>query len=326
LLADTDGDGLTDAEEVNGDPATDPSNEDTDGDGFRDAFEIAQDSDPNDPSSLPEDRLGEPTLTWAMVQELPSFDGIEGGADLLDASFRVWIDFEEKLDGERELIFETGGATIGHSVVYEAPNKLVYRADGNGGFSLSVIEHTLTADQLAAGEIEVIWTYDARDADGVQTIALYLDGVSVGSESMDLGGDWSGANAAAFGVASAALAGDGQNNVLTAEDFQSGAINEVEGLQFFADRLFIAGDGGGGDGGDPPAGDLPVILSVVKTADATDLTWQAAAGVTVQVEYSADLSAGSWTAIGDSDTGSYSDVDDGRQSRASGFYRVTVAP
>ncbi len=318
LLADTDGDGLSDLNEVNGDPMTDPGNADTDGDGFRDGFEIAQGSDPNNASSLPEDRLGEPTLVWRMLETLPSFDNIEEGADLLDATFRARIDFAPKEDTERELIFETGGATIGMSVVYEAPGKLVYRADGNGGLSLSVVEHTLTQAQLDAGEIEVIWTYDVNDANGVQTIALFLDGEPVGSESQDIGGDWSGTNGAAFGVASDAIAGDGMNNVLTAVDFISGSINASSGLEFFADRLFISGDGGGGD---PQPGSLAEITTVERTANGVRLRWTGEGAQ--QVAHSLDLSPDSWEVIAtDVTAGSYEDTDATRTGADGGFYRL----
>jgi hypothetical protein len=320
LLVDTDADGLTDIEEINGDVKSDPSRADSDGDGFRDGFEIAQGSSPTDAADFPEDRLGEPTLTFKSFETLPSFSGIEGGADLLDATFRVWVDFDEKVDEELELIFETGGSTVGHSLVYEAPSKLVYRAAGSGGLVLAVIEHTFTADQLAAGDLEIIWTYGVLNESDEQTTALYIDGVSVGTDSKGLGGDWSGTNEAALGVASDAVAGDGQNNNLVAVDFTSGAINP-EGLQFFIDRLFVGGGGG------PVVVDAPTkaleITSIDGTAAGIQLTWPNANGAIINVEFSTDLQAGSWETIASGVvTGTYEDVDAAHVAQGIGFYRL----
>ena len=50
---DTDGDGLTDGEEVNGNPSSNPLIVDSDFDGFDDFFEVWIGSDPNDFNSLP---------------------------------------------------------------------------------------------------------------------------------------------------------------------------------------------------------------------------------------------------------------------------------
>ncbi len=49
-VADSDGDGLTDAEEYDLD--SDPNSEDSDGDGYLDGWEVAEDSDPADEDSL----------------------------------------------------------------------------------------------------------------------------------------------------------------------------------------------------------------------------------------------------------------------------------
>ncbi len=322
LLADTDGDGRSDLEEVTGDPMSDPSKADTDGDGFSDSFEVAQGSDPQDATDLPADPLGEPTETWTILETLPTFDSIAEGADLRDAAFRVFVDFEAKPEGERELIFETGGATIGHSVVYEAPNNLVYRANGNNGLSLAVVEHTLTQEQLDAGTIEVIWSYDVQNTSGSQTIALFLDGVSVGSVDMEIGGDWSGTNAAAFGVASVSLAGDGANNVLTAVDFESGTIDANSGLAFFADRIFV-GAGGPVDSIDPSI----EISSIVQIDGGFRITWTSPATGNVDLQYAPDLRADSWEMIASGvANGTVDDTEAARASGEAGFYRLRITP
>ncbi|MBV9084798.1 MAG: hypothetical protein JOZ62_19140 [Acidobacteriaceae bacterium] len=51
---DSDGDGLSDAQERN--LGTDPNNQDTDGDGYPDGLEVLLGSDPLDPNSVPDIR------------------------------------------------------------------------------------------------------------------------------------------------------------------------------------------------------------------------------------------------------------------------------
>ena len=69
------------------------------------------------------------------------------------ATFTVSIDFdatpEDSVDNAgRELIWETGGGTIGYSICYEHPNTIVLRASGNGG---SIVMYTSTAGQSGGG-------------------------------------------------------------------------------------------------------------------------------------------------------------------------------
>jgi hypothetical protein len=164
-----------------------------------------------------------------------SFDASMGGLVTEDASFRLFVDFDEKLGGEREVLFETGGAGTGISLAYEAGNQLVFRASGGGGFVLSTVSHTLTAAQLGAGELDVICAFDVDDGslDFLSVISLFIDGVLVGSRSADLGGSWSGTNNAAFAVASGNMAGNGDNTPLTGVDFTSGTIDFMKGLAYY---------------------------------------------------------------------------------------------
>ena len=69
------------------------------------------------------------------------------------------------------------------------------------------------------------------------------------------------------------------------------------------------------------------ITSIVRGEDATTLTWRSQAGKTYSVEFSPDLSAGSWEEIDDlpaepDGQTSYVDSDAGRLLLARGFYRV----
>lgn len=241
---DSDGDGLTDGEEVNGDPSSNPLLADTDADGFGDAFEVCVGSDPNDFDNRPaEDLIGVPFANLSRLGTDVSFDALFATNDTLDASFRLSVDFEDKVDGDREVLFETGGATIGSSLVYEAGNQIIFRAAGGGGFELATATYTLTEAQIAAGELDVVVTYDVLDDEGNSAIAIFIDGVLVASDSAPLGGDWTGTNGSAFGVASGNLASDGANGPLTGVAFTSGSINLQKGLTYYADTLFEGGTG-----------------------------------------------------------------------------------
>jgi hypothetical protein len=278
---DSDDDGLTDGEEVNGNPSSNPNLADTDADGFGDFFEVLKGSDPDDFASLPPaDEVGPPSANLGSLGAGPSFDALFGAIDTLDATFRVCVDFEEKPDGDREVIFETGGATVGFSLVYEAGNQLVLRAAGGGGFELAVVNHTLTAGQLAAGEIDVVASYDVLDDLGNSAISLFLDGELVGSDSRPLGGDWTGTNGSSFGVASGNLAGDGQNVPLTGVAFGSGTINAFKGLTYYQDVVFEGGVS------------LPPVvteLDLDRQAQTITLTFTSSPGKTYTIESSIDL-------------------------------------
>ncbi len=326
LVTDSDGDRRSDGEEINGDIKSNPLVKDTDGDGFSDGFEIDQGSDPNDGASLPDDRLGEPDVSWHALESLPTFNNFRGSDDTSDVTFRLWVDFEptDITEDEREMLWESGGGTVGFSLVYETGNKLVLRGVGNGGNSVATVEQTLTAGQLAAGAIEVIWTFDVDngDPDTGQTIALYLDGTLVGDDSQDMDPDWTGSNGAAFGVASTAFAAGGGNTSLNnGVDFVSGQIDLDQGLQYFFDTLFNPNGGP-----DPePVSDL-AIIDVRRTATAVQLDIQGDAGADVSLEYSADLS-GNWQTIQanivlTNGAATVEDVDEARLALQTGFYRA----
>nr|MBR9809676.1 hypothetical protein [bacterium] len=278
---DTDGDGLTDGEEVNGNPSSNPLIVDSDFDGFDDFFEMWIGSDPNDFNSLPPaDEVGIPFANLNTLGTGSSFDALFSVADTLDVSFKMLVDFEEKIDGDREVVFETGGATVGISLTYEAGNNLVYRASGSGGLELAVAAHTLTERQLSGGEISVVVTYDVADENGDSVIAIYLDGALVASDFKPLGGDWTGTNGSAFGVASGNFAGDGANGWLTGVNFVSGSINERKGLTVYSDTLFTGG---------PEAALVITDLILDQEAGTIMLTFDSKPGRTYAVQRSFDL-------------------------------------
>jgi len=279
---DSDGDGLTDGEEVNGETSSNPLLVDTDFDGFSDYFEVlCAGSNPDDFNSLPlEDEVGTPFANLRGLGNGGPFDALLGANNTLDVSFKMFVDFEEKLDGQREVLFETGGATIGISLVYEAGNNLVFRASGSGGLELAVATHTLTAGQLAGGEIAVVVTYDVADENGDSVIAVYLNGALVASDAKPLGGVWTGTNGSSFGVASGNMAGDGMNVALTGITFASGAINANKGLTVYNDTLFTGG----------PEEALAITnLALNPEAGTAVLTFASAPGKTYTIERSFDL-------------------------------------
>jgi len=257
LDPDTDDDGAVDGDELDRDPPTDPNDPDSDDDGINDGMEIRHDTDPLDPESFPEptcDGVDEleidlPTELYQIVGALATFDGHGGGNDRLDASFTAVIDFDPKTDGEREVIFETGGGTTGFSFVYEAPSTLVLRASGNGGFSVATARYPLSPFLLDDGELELVWTFDIDNGLDQQGIAIWVNRYQVAYAGMDLGDDWSGSNAGTFGVGSTSMAAGGNNSTIAGVDFTSGVINLDAGLAFYADTLFCPeatdGDGDG---------------------------------------------------------------------------------
>lgn len=311
ILVDTDDDRLTDSEEIA--LGSSPTNRDSDSDGFSDGYEVSQNTSPTDANSKPNDPLGEPTLIYTEVGASESLDSYSQQ----DASFRVGVDFDAKPEGDREMLYESGGGTVGISVVYEEGNKIVLRSAGNGGFTVITLEHSLTEAQLAAGALEVAWAFDVDNDNGGATVTLFLEGEEVASESStEIGGDWSGTNEATFGMASTSFAAAGDNVALSdAVDFASGTIDLTAGLAFYSGKLLT-----GGEVVEPASFE---ITNIVRDAAGVTITWPAAEGATYAVDYSETLESASWSAIATGiGVGTYSDTDATRTVKSVGFYRI----
>ncbi len=333
--SDTDGDGLSDGDEVNGDPASspilvdtdgdslsdsqermlgsNPTSADSDGDGFSDGWEVDQGTDPADAASQPDDPLGEPTLVYS---EPGAYDSLDGAFSTQDATFRVAIDFEAKADGAREMIFESGGGTVGLAAVYEAGNKVVLRAAGNDGLTVLTLEYTLTDSQLAADLIEVAWQADVDDGNGGSRLALFVEGLEVAGEaSTEIGGDWSGSDGSTYAAASASFAAAGGNVALDdAIAFESGSIGP---LRFYSGTLYAPDD-------EPvEPGDEPLqVTAIVRLANGNiRLDWNGIGGQTYAVEYSEALTE-NWNAIATGQITSFEDSDASRVTNSAGFYRI----
>ena len=319
--ADSDGDLLTDGEEVNGNPASNPTLADSDEDGFWDVFEIVAGSNPTNAASLPPaDAVAMPTASRHIAESFTSLESLFPGADTEDASFRLWADFSEKPDGQREVIFETGGATVGLSLVYEEGSALVLRAAGDGGNTVATIRHALAATDLAAGALEIIFSYQVEDENFLSKIFLYINGAEVGSESAALGGDWTGSNGAAFGAASVNLAAAGANEALTGIAPVNVAIDFRKGLAFYRGALFR--------GGAPDS--LPFeIISVIRNSEINiDITWNTVPGLTYAIDRSVSPDTFNWQELDDGTIGTgapagFNDNNVPPGSRAV-FYRVRI--
>ncbi len=183
--------------------------------------------------------LGVATVTRTELGGFQTLDRNGSVWSRADGTFTLSVDLEAKADGGPEVLFESGGATVGSSIVYEAGNNLVMRTVGNGGNDIATITHTLTDEQVAAGDLDILASIDVDNGEELQTLVLYIDGAQVGSITMDLEPRWSGGNAAALGTASSGVpAGGGNTNLPGAVDFSSGTINLGKGFNFYTGMFF----------------------------------------------------------------------------------------
>ncbi|MDB4772645.1 hypothetical protein OAG20_01240 [Verrucomicrobiales bacterium] len=303
LNPDTDDDRLMDGVETKSgtfvdaqDSGTDPTKADTDGDGLWDGWEVINQSNPVDAASKPAGSFGTQPDQWLnLLGGLNTYHGQTsddlGPWDLRDVSFLVDIDFDEKLDDTREIIWESGGGTVGFSIVYEVGSKIVLRKSGNGGIDVAVLEYALSPSQIAKGEILVGWTYDIENDDFEQTVSLIVDNELVEQKTGDYQADWTGDNPAAFGVASGAIAAGGDNTTLNGVNFTTGTINLTRGLRMYLDQLF-----------EPQFMGTPFGITRVEFDAETNrvtLTWESSAGEFFRIERSESLMPGSWVSVGD---------------------------
>ena len=183
-----------------------------------------------------------PNLVLSTMGAHPSFhqrnDGFGENSDVLDATFLIDVDFIDKIEGQRETIFETGAATIGTSFVYEAPNTLVVRSVGNNGRALVTASYALPQLVVDGGEVEVGFTVDMDDGKGLQALSIIVDGGVVETQSGTTGGDWSGSDGARIGAAGG-VTGNGANGTLASSAFTSGTLNLANGLRFYANTRWV---------------------------------------------------------------------------------------
>jgi hypothetical protein len=194
--------------------------------------------------------LGAPSETLNTTGQKPTYQNrtVDGVVQVntKDATFAVSIDFNAGASTDNGVIWESGGATIGSTLSYnQAAQTLSVYHSSNGGNALGVVTHQLTDAQVAGGDVEVVWAYDASEIEW----ELFVDGASSGTTAETTAvaslNNWSGANAAGLGIFGGNFAaGKGNNTNLEAiaNLGTTGAINLTTGLQFWAgkDAQFIA--------------------------------------------------------------------------------------
>ena len=151
--------------------------------------------------------------------------------DTDDATFTLRVDFSSKASGGPEVLWESGGRVVGSSLLYVATDTLRL-ATRTGGVT-SILDHTLTSDQISAGEIFVSWVFDLNN-DEMKLITSHVNGIDhpeeVGSVAYT-GNDWTGSGQAGFGDSSSAIGGYSPR--IFGSAFTSGTINTTEGLLFY---------------------------------------------------------------------------------------------
>ncbi|MDA7498237.1 hypothetical protein N9255_00010 [bacterium] len=197
--------------------------------------------------------LGEPSETVNTIGQSATYQNrTVGGVEAVttkDATFAVSIDFNAGDSASNGVIWESGGATIGTSVSYnQAAATLSLHHSTNSGNALGVVTHQLTDAQVSGGEVEVVWAYDASEIEW----ELFVDGASSGTtvdttEVARTQNNWSGANAAGFGIFGGNFAagnGDNTNLAAIANLGDTATINLDTGLRFWAgtDLNFLAKD------------------------------------------------------------------------------------
>ena len=195
--------------------------------------------------------LGAPSETVNTTGQYPTYSNrtVDGVVQVntKDATFAASIDFNAGASTNNGVIWESGGATIGSTLSYnQAAATLSVHHSTNSGQALGVVTHQLTDAQVAGGDVEVVWAYNATEIEW----ELFVDGASSGTTVDQTAvavsqNNWSGANAAGLGIFGgnfAAGKGDNTNLAAIANLEDTAAINLTTGLQFWAgtDAQFIA--------------------------------------------------------------------------------------
>ena len=243
--------------------------------------------------------LGEPSETVNTIGQSPTYQNrTVGGVEAVttkDATFAVSIDFNAGDSVNNGVIWESGGATIGVSVSYnQAAATLSVHHSTNSGNALGVVTHQLTDAQVSGGEVEVVWAYDASEIEW----ELFVDGASSGTtvdttEVARTQNNWSGANAAGFGIFGGNFAagnGDNTNLAAIANLGDTATINLDTGLRFWA---------GIDTALSKPTEKAELQIETVTVAeDGMTITWNGQDGEIYQVWRSSDLET--WVELDDS--------------------------
>ncbi|MGK0186883.1 MAG: hypothetical protein ACI9R3_002667 [Verrucomicrobiales bacterium] len=169
------------------------------------------------------------SISYNTVGPLASWNG---NGDTADATFTLKVDFDSKVAGNGEVLWETGGRITGSSLLYVATDTLRFASVQSG--VATQVDYQLTPDQIAAREIFVSWVFDLGN-DEMRLVTSHANGLDfheVVASVAYSGTDWSGSNGGGLGVKSGGLGG--YLLALPTQAFASGNINVTEGLRFYA--------------------------------------------------------------------------------------------
>ncbi len=199
---DTDGDGVEDGAEVNGDPPTDPKNADTDGDtltdgqeaeletnptsvdsdedGVSDAAEVALESDPNDAASLPS----------AVVLN------VDNGQDQNWNTASVWSNGEAPSAGNAYAVIGGGAANVLRTPALASPVFAGDRLTISGTGSQLVVGNagTATVAELVLNNAEIRFTSNGTAGleAAIETTGNLTLSLADGQRTFELGGSLAG--------------------------------------------------------------------------------------------------------------------------------------
>lgn len=202
-------------------------------------FTSPQPAEPTDP--FLDTALGQtPDLTISALGSFASLDNWNTNFDAKPVTLSLLVDFFPVGVPSRQLLWETGGGTVGTSLVYEPGRVLVLRKCGAGGAVVSIVTYKLTWEEIAAGFIPVTATiFASGTGDTVpSTTSLYVNGRLVGSSEQNNGNDWSGSDGADFGRGTSGVCGTGTNDLIPAGPFTAGHISLAHGLRLYGNVAF----------------------------------------------------------------------------------------
>ncbi|MFT5189521.1 MAG: hypothetical protein ACI957_002551 [Verrucomicrobiales bacterium] len=318
--ADTDRDGLTDGAEIAA--ATDPNNRDTDGDGFGDGFEVTKGTDP----------LNKDTGILQPTTEVAAITGAAGGDFSGDFLYAINVGGPAVTIGDANFLSDTEDIP---GVTWEAQNHIP-EWDAKSDFG---------ADQMDENLALLLWSirWSARDDEptGVTYTLTGLDGsknyrlqllfaekccdrgfdITVNGDvilddfSPDAAQADAGGRTGAGAIVTYTFPGSGDSLVI---NFDGVDADFPDGNAIFSG---ITLEDIGTDGGAPEPV-RPIITNVVSGPDSFGLSFTGDTGKTYDIEYSADLKAWSVIMSGLSGDINFEDADGARQGLAAGYYRA----
>ncbi|MCZ6793147.1 MAG: hypothetical protein O7J95_05985, partial [Planctomycetota bacterium] len=98
--------------------------------------------------------------------------GVEN-VDKLDVTMTATVDFNDKVAGDAEVIFESGGSGTGFACVYEAGNVVSVIKSGGGNLRAAF---ALPQSLVDGGEVSLAWTCNPDSPQGERSVGLIIQG------------------------------------------------------------------------------------------------------------------------------------------------------